>query len=163
MAEFRFKSMLVEIWNAGGGTVGGQAYKNIPFYSINREYDIYVNNPVAVSFEAADGRASGVQYTVPGESPEQYIIFGPTTKKNPERCTALTKRSALPPKWTFCSRLPVSSTTSYDGSTVMRFIDGMPECLIPLPVFHFNCFPMTETYGRMGLPLRMCRLPAEKI
>lgn len=163
MAEIRFKNMIVDIWNADGGTAGGQAYKNISLYLTNGGYGIFVNNPGTVSFEAADEKVSGVQFSVPGETPEYYIIFGPTTKKIPERYTAFTERPALPPKWTFCLRLSTSFATSYDERTVMRFIDGMPECRIPLSVFHFNCFPTTETYALMSRPFWKSQYPAEKI
>lgn len=132
----------VDIWNADGGTASEQAYKNIPFYMTNRGYGVFVNNPGAVSFEVASEKVSRVQFSVPGESLEYYVIYGPEPKQVLERYTALTGRPALPPKWTFGLWLSTSFTTSYDEKTVMHFIDGMFERKIPLSVFHFDCFWM---------------------
>lgn len=132
----------VDIWNADGGTASEQAYKNIPFYMTNRGYGVFVNNPGAVSFEVASEKVSRVQFSVPGESLEYYVIYGPEPKQILERYTALTGRPALPPKWTFGLWLSTSFTTSYDEKTVMHFIDGMFERKIPLSVFHFDCFWM---------------------
>ncbi|WP_443736682.1 alpha-xylosidase, partial [Treponema sp.] len=125
-----------------GGTASEQAYKNIPFYMTNRGYGVFVNNPGAVSFEVASEKVSRVQFSVPGESLEYYVIYGPEPKQILERYTALTGRPALPPKWTFGLWLSTSFTTSYDEKTVMHFIDGMFERKIPLSVFHFDCFWM---------------------
>jgi len=132
----------VDIWNADGGTSSEQAYKNIPFYMTNRGYGIFVNDPGRVSLEIASEKVSRVQFSVPGESLEYFVIYGPSPKEILERYTALTGRPALPPKWSFGLWLTTSFTTSYDEKTVMGFIDGMAERKIPLSVFHFDCFWM---------------------
>ena len=132
----------VDIWNADGGTASEQAYKNIPFYLTNKGYGVFVNNPGAVSFEVASEKVSRVQFSVPGEELEYYLIYGPSPKDIIRRYTALTGRPALPPEWTFGLWLSTSFTTSYDEKTVMHFIDGMAEREIPLSVFHFDCFWM---------------------
>ncbi len=132
----------VYIWNADGGTASEQAYKNIPFYLTNKGYGVFVNNPEAVSFEVASEKVSRVQFSVPGEELEYYLIYGPSPKEIISRYTALTGRPALPPEWTFGLWLSTSFTTSYDEKTVMHFIDGMAERKIPLSVFHFDCFWM---------------------
>ncbi len=132
----------VDIWNADGGTAGEQSYKNIPFYMTNRGYGVFVNDPGAVSFEVATEKVSRVQFSVPGESLEYYIIYGPTPKQILERYTALTGRPPLLPEWTYGLWLSTSFTTNYDEETVMHFIDGMEERKIPLSVFHFDCFWM---------------------
>ncbi len=132
----------VDIWNADGGTASEQAYKNVPFYMTNKGYGVFVNNPGAVSFEVASEKVSRVQFSVPGEVLEYFVIYGPTPKQILERYTALTGRPALPPEWTFGLWLSTSFTTSYDEKTVMHFIDGMFERKIPLSVFHFDCFWM---------------------
>lgn len=74
---------------------------------------------------------SRVQYSVPEESPEYCIIFGPTTKLILERYTALTGRPALPPKWTFGLQLSISLA-------VMRLINEMSERRIPPAVFLYR-------------------------
>ncbi len=132
----------VDIWNADGGTASEQAYKNIPFYMTNRGYGVFVNDPGKVSFEVASEKVSRVQFSVPGESIEYFVIYGPTPKEILERYTALTGRPALPPEWSYGLWLTTSFTTSYDEKTVMSFIDGMAQRKIPLSVFHFDCFWM---------------------
>jgi alpha-D-xyloside xylohydrolase len=132
----------VDIWNADGGTASEQAYKNIPFYLTNRGYGIFVNSTGKVSFEVGSEKTSRVQFSVPGEMLEYFIIYGPEPKQILERYTALTGRPARIPEWTFGLWLSTSFTTSYDEKTVMSFIDGMAERGIPLEVFHFDCFWM---------------------
>jgi alpha-D-xyloside xylohydrolase len=135
---------VVDIWNQDGGTSSEQSYKNIPFYMTNRGYGVFVNHPELVSFEVASEKVERVQFSVPGESLEYFIIYGPTPKQVLERYTALTGRPALPPAWSFGLWLSTSFTTNYDEKTVTSFIDGMAERDIPLHVFHFDCFWMKE-------------------
>ena len=135
---------VVDMWNEDGGTSSEQAYKNIPFYLTNRGYGIFVNHPEKVSFEVASEKVERVQFSVPGEALEYFVIYGPTPKEVLERYTALTGRPALPPAWSFGLWLSTSFTTDYDEKTVTSFIDGMAERDIPLHVFHFDCFWMQE-------------------
>lgn len=132
----------VDIWNADGGTASEQAYKNVPFYLTNRGYGVFVNHTGRVSFEAASEKTSRVQFSVPGEYLEYFVIYGPEPKRILERYTALTGRPAALPDWSFGLWLSTSFTTSYDEKTVMGFIDGMLDRNIPLQVFHFDCFWM---------------------
>ena len=135
---------VVDLWNQDGGTSSEQAYKNIPFYLTNRGYGVFVNHPEQVSFEVASEKVERVQFSVPGEALEYFIIYGPTPKEILERYTALTGRPALPPAWSFGLWLSTSFTTDYDEKTVTSFIDEMSARDIPLHVFHFDCFWMEE-------------------
>ena len=135
---------VVDTWNDDGGTSSEIAYKNIPFYLTNRGYGVLVNHPECVSFEIASEKVERVQFSVPGESLEYYVIYGPTPRQVLERYTALTGRPALPPAWSFGLWLSTSFTTSYDEATVTSFVEGMAERGIPLSVFHFDCFWMKE-------------------
>ncbi len=135
---------VVDIWNEDGGTSSEQAYKNIPFYLTNRGYGVLVNHPEKVSFEVASEKVERVQFSVPGEMLEYFIIYGPTPKEILARYTALTGRPALPPAWSFGLWLSTSFTTDYDEATVTSFIRKMAEYNIPLSVFHFDCFWMKE-------------------
>jgi len=134
----------IDIWNRDGGTGSEQAYKNIPFYITNRGYGVFVNHPEQVSFEIASERVAKVQFSVPGEYLEYFVINGPAPKDVLRRYTALTGRPALPPAWSFGLWLTTSFTTNYDEATVTHFIDKMAEYGIPLHVFHFDCFWMKE-------------------
>ncbi len=134
----------VDIWNEDGGTSSDQSYKNIPFYVTNKGYGVFVNHPERVSFEVAAEVVSKVQFSVPGESLEYFIIGGPTMKDAVARYAELTGKPALPPAWTFGLWLTTSFTTDYDELTVTHFIDGMKERDVPLHVFHFDCFWMKE-------------------
>ena len=135
---------VVDIWNEDGGTSSEQSYKNIPFYLTNRGYGVFVNQPERVSFEVASEKVERVQFSVPGESLEYFVIYGPTPKQILERYTTLTGRPALPPAWSFGLWLSTSFTTNYDEATVTSFIDEMARRDIPLHVFHFDCFWMKE-------------------
>ena len=135
---------VVDMWNRDGGTSSEQAYKNIPFYITNRGYGVFVNHPEQVSFEVASEKVERVQFSVPGESLEYFVIYGPTPKEILERYTALAGRPALPPAWSFGLWLSTSFTTDYDEKTITSFIDGMAARDIPLHVFHFDCFWMKE-------------------
>ncbi|MGB7539875.1 MAG: alpha-xylosidase, partial [Anaerolineales bacterium] len=135
---------VVDIWNQDGGTGSEQAYKNVPFYITNRGYGVFVNHPGRVSFEVASEKVARVQFSVPGQSLEYFVIYGPTPKEVLEKYTALTGRPALPPPWSFGLWLSTSFTTSYDEPTVTSFIQGMADRDLPLHVFHFDCFWMKE-------------------
>ena len=135
---------VIDIWNEDGGTASEQAYKNIPFYLTNRGYGVFVNQPERVSFEVGSEKVERVQFSVPGETLDYFVIYGPTPKQVLERYTALTGRPALPPAWSFGLWLSTSFTTNYDEATVTSFIRDMANCKIPLHVFHFDCFWMRE-------------------
>jgi alpha-D-xyloside xylohydrolase len=135
---------VVDLWNEDGGTSSEIAYKNIPFYLSSRGYGVFINHPEKVSLEIASERIERVQFSVPGENLDYFIIYGPTPKEVLQRYTALTGRPALLPPWSFGLWLSTSFTTSYDEDTVSQFIDGMSERGIPLSVFHFDCFWMRE-------------------
>ncbi len=134
----------VDIWNEDGGTSSEQAYKNIPFYLSNKGYGVFVNHPGKVSYELGSECVSRVQFSVPGESLEYYVIGGGSPKAALENYTLLTGRPALPPAWSFGLWLTTSFTTSYDEATVTGFIEGMEKRGLPLHVFHFDCFWMKE-------------------
>jgi alpha-D-xyloside xylohydrolase len=135
---------VVDLWNEDGGTSSEQAYKNIPFYLTNRGYGVFINHPERVSLEVASEMVEKVQFSVPGETLEYFLIYGPDPKVVLQRYTALTGRPALPPAWSFGLWLSTSFTTDYDEATVTRFIQGMADRDIPLHVFHFDCFWMKE-------------------
>jgi alpha-D-xyloside xylohydrolase len=135
---------VVDLWNEDGGTASEQAYKNVPFYLTNRGYGVFVNHPEKVSYEVASEKVERVQFSVPGETLDYFVIYGPTPKEVLDRYTALTGRPALPPAWSFGLWLTTSFTTSYDEATVTGFIQGMADRDLPLHVFHFDCFWMKE-------------------
>lgn len=141
-SAFVKNGQVVDIWNRDGGTSSDQAYKNIPFYITNRGYGVFVNETGPVSFEVASEKVNRVQMSVPGESLEYLVVYGPTPADILRKYTALTGRPSLPPAWSFGLWLTTSFTTSYDEKTVLSFIDGMAERNLPLHVFHFDCFWM---------------------
>ncbi|HVS53295.1 MAG TPA: alpha-xylosidase [Opitutaceae bacterium] len=135
---------VVDNWNKDGGTGSDQAYKSVPFYLTNRGYGVLVNETGPVSFEVASEKVSRVQFSVPGERLEYFVIYGPTPKEILRKLTALTGRPALPPAWSFGLWLTTSFTTTYDEATVTSFVEGMRTRDLPLHVFHFDCFWMRE-------------------
>ena len=135
---------VVEMWNEDGGTSSELTYKNIPFYITNQNYGVFINHPEKVSFEVASEQVERVQFSVPGEKLEYYLIGGHGMKDVIMNYTKLSGKPALPPAWSFGLWLTTSFTTSYDENTVNEFIDGMFSRDIPLHVFHFDCFWMKE-------------------
>ena len=142
--SFVKNGQVVEIWNRDGGTGSDQAYKNVPFYLTNRGYGVFVNHSGNVSFEVASEKVSRVQFSVPGQSIEYFVIYGPTPAEILKKYTALTGRSPLPPAWSFGLWLTTSFTTNYNEETCTEFIQGMEDRDLPLHVFHFDCFWMRE-------------------
>lgn len=142
--SFIKNGQVVDIWNKDGGTSSEQSYKNIPFYVTNKGYGVLVNDPGGVSFEVASEKVKKVQFSVPGESIEYFVIDGPQPKDVLDKYTALTGKPSLPPAWSFGLWLTTSFTTDYDEATVNSFVDGMAERDLPLHVFHFDCFWMRE-------------------
>ena len=116
----------------------------MPFYVTIRGYGIFVDHPERVSFEVASEDVRKVQFSVPGEHLDYFVINGPTMKEVLMRYTDITGKPGLPAPWTFGLWLSTSFTTSYDEATVMSFVDGMLERGIPMKVFHFDCFWMKE-------------------
>ena len=102
---------VIENWNKDGGTSCDQAYKSVPFYLTNRGYGVLVNETGPVSFEVASEKLARVQFSVPGQSLEYFVINGPDPKAILSRLTALTGRPALPPAWSFGLWLTTSFTT----------------------------------------------------
>lgn len=134
----------VDIWNEDGGTSTEQSYKNIPFYISNKGYGVFVNHPERVSFEVATEMVTKVEFSVPGENLDYFLINGPTMKEVLMRYTDITGKPSLPAPWTFGLWLSTSFTTDYDEKTVNSFVDGMLDRKIPLSVFHFDCFWMKD-------------------
>lgn len=134
----------VDVWNADGGTSSEQAYKNVPFYISNRGYGVLVNDPGHVSYEIGSEAVERVQFSVPGEVLEYFVIAGPTPKDVLSRYTALTGRPPVVPAWSYGLWLSTSFTTDYDEATVTSFIDEMAARELPVSVFHFDCFWMRE-------------------
>ena len=134
----------IEVWNADGGTSSEQAYKNVPFYLSSRGYGVLVNDPGHVSFEIGSEAVERVQFSVPGEVLEYFVIAGPTPKDVLSRYTALTGRPPVVPAWSYGLWLSTSFTTDYDEQTVTSFIDEMARRELPISVFHFDCFWMRE-------------------
>src|SRR5208283_3042730 len=100
--------------NRDGGASSDQAYKSVPFYMTDRGYGVLVNDTGPVSFEVASEKTSRVQFSVPGESLEYYLIYGPEPRDILRKLTALTGRPALPLAWSFGLWLTSSFTTDYD-------------------------------------------------
>ena len=142
--SFVKNGQVVETWNRDGGTGSDQAYKCVPFYLTNRGYGVFVNDTGNVSFEVASEKVSRVQFSVPGQSIEYFVIYGPTPAEIIKKYTALTGRSPLPPAWSFGLWLTTSFTTNYNEETCTEFIQGMADRDLPLHVFHFDCFWMRE-------------------
>ncbi|MDY5152833.1 alpha-xylosidase [Actinobaculum suis] len=134
----------VDMWNADGGTATEQAYKNIPFYLSNRGYGVFVNHPEKVSYEVTSEINTRVQFSVPGQYLEYYVIYGGSPKKTLERYTALTGRPPHVPDWSYGLWLSTSFKTDY--TKVESFVDKMEELGIPLSVIHFDCYWMRASH-----------------
>ena len=134
----------IDIWNEDGGTASEQGYKDIPFYMTSNGYGVLANNRGHVSFEVGSENTEAVQFSVPGETIDFCVIYGPTPKQILDRYTALVGRPANVPAWSYGLWLTTSFTTKYDEATINSFIDGMAERDIPLSAFHYDCYWMRE-------------------
>lgn len=137
---------VVEIWNKDGGTNTDQSYKNVPFYMTNRGYGVFVNSTDHIEFEVGSENVERVQFSLPGQCLDYFLINGPTMKDVLVRYTDLTGKPALPPEWSFGLWLSTSFVTDYDEKTVLGFIQGMEDRDIPLSVFHFDCNWMKQRH-----------------
>ncbi len=133
---------VIDTWNADGGTASDQAYKTVPFYLSDAGYGVFIASPDRVELEVASEVVSRVQFTVPGQELEYYVIHGPSPKDVLRRYTGLTGRPALPPLWSFGLWLSTSFTTDYDEATVTDVVQQMAERDLPLSVLHFDCYWM---------------------
>ncbi|WP_018142548.1 alpha-xylosidase [Alloscardovia criceti] len=134
----------IDIWNEDGGTASEQGYKDIPFYMTSRGYGVLVNNRGHVSYEVGSENTEAVQFSVPGEGLDFFVIYGPTPKEILSRYTALVGRPSNVPAWTYGLWLTTSFTTKYDEKTITSFVDGMAQRNIPLSAFHYDCYWMRE-------------------
>ena len=134
----------VDSWNEDGGTNSEYAYKNVPFYLTNQGYGVLVNIPDRVSFEVASHHVSRVQFSAAGHELDYYLFGGPTMKDALEQYTALSGRPAVLPDWSFGLWLSTSFTTNYNEEDILTNIERMEELGIPISVFHFDCFWMSE-------------------
>ncbi|MGI6333950.1 MAG: alpha-xylosidase [Saccharofermentanales bacterium] len=134
----------IDMWNDDSGTSSELAYKNIPFYVTNRNYGVLVNHPENVSFEVASEDVSRVQFSVPGQYIEYFIIGGSTLKNVIGSYTALTGKPALPPAWSFGLWLSTSTSPPHDEQKVTEMVDEMFSRDIPFHVYYFCCFWMRE-------------------
>ncbi|MFT8640240.1 alpha-xylosidase [Bifidobacterium sp.] len=134
----------IDIWNMDGGTASDQAYKNVPFYLSSAGYGILVNQRGHVSFEVGSENTNEVQFSVPGESVDFLVFYGPTPKRILDRYTRLLGRPAIVPAWSYGLWLTTSFTTEYDDQTVNEMVKGMFDRGIPLSAFHYDCFWMRQ-------------------
>ena len=134
----------IDIWNRDGGTASEQAYKNVPFYLTNKGYGVFVRHTGCVSFEAGTERVSKMQFSVPGETLEYYVIYGPKPKDIIQKYTALTGKPALPPAWSFGIWMSTSFIGEFSEQAFNDIIDGMQTRDLPLSVFHIDCFWMRK-------------------
>ncbi len=136
----------VDMWNADAGTASEQTYINVPFYLTNRGYGVFVNHPEKASFEVGSEVNTRVQFSVPGEFLEYYIIYGPSPKDILRRYTKLTGRAPQVPAWSYGLWLSTSFTTDYSEETVNNFISQMEELGVPVSVMHFDCYWMRASH-----------------
>ena len=101
--------------------------------------------PARVSFEVGSEAVSRVQFSVPGEALEYFVIHGPTPKEVLRRYTALTGRPALPPGLVV---RPVAVHLLHHalrrGDRHRRSSTAWPSATCRCRVFHFDCFWMRE-------------------
>lgn len=137
---------VVDMWNADGGTASEQAYKNVPFYFSDRGYGVFVNHPEKVSYEIGSEVNTRVQFSVPGNVLEYFVIAGPTPKDVLRRYTSMTGRAPQVPAWSYGLWLSTSFKTDYSEETVNGLLDQMEERGIPMSVLHFDCYWMRPSH-----------------
>ncbi|SDU79569.1 alpha-D-xyloside xylohydrolase [Arcanobacterium phocae] len=136
----------VEMWNEDGGTASELAYKNIPFYLSSAGYGVIVNHPEKVSYEIASEVNSRVQFSVPGNKLEYFIIAGPTPKEALSRYTHFVGLPPRVPQWSYGLWMSTSFKTDYSETSVNQLLDEFEENDIPVSVLHFDCYWMRPSH-----------------
>lgn len=134
----------IDTWNDDGGPSSWHSYKAVPFFMSQRGWGVLVNSPGRVSFEVGSEFPSQVQFSLPGQSLEYFLIADETPKGVLKRYTGLTGRPPVPPRWSFGLWLSTSFVTDYDEKTVDEFVTGMEQRQLPFSVVHFDTFWMRE-------------------
>jgi len=131
-------------WNEDSGTNSEQSYKNVPFYVSSSNYGVFINNPGKVSYEIGTQRVDKVQFSVPYEGIEYYVICGSSMKDIIASYTSLTGRAPILPQWTYGLWLSTSFTTDYNEKIVTGMLNKSKAEELPISVFHYDCFWMKE-------------------
>ncbi|WP_026932456.1 TIM-barrel domain-containing protein [Glycomyces tenuis] len=134
------------MWNFDAfGSESIRAYKNVPFYMSDRGYGILVNSGSPVEFDVAQQTHAAVEFLVPDDVLEYFVIAGPTPVEILDRFDGLTSRPALPPKWAFGTW--ISSGFFVDShERVMERAKKIRERGIPCDVLHLDTFWQHEPY-----------------
>lgn len=134
------------MWNFDAfGSESIRAYKNIPFYMSDRGYGILVNSGAPVEFDMAQQTHAAVEFIVPDEVLEYFVIAGPAPAEILDRYDGLTSRPVLPPKWAFGTW--ISSGFFVDNhERVMERAGKIRERGIPCDVLHLDTFWQHEPY-----------------
>ena len=141
----------VDIWNEDGGTSQRAGLQEHPFLPVQPRLRP-AREPSRQSLLRGGLRAglARVQFSVPGEELEYFLIYGPEPKEVLAKYARLAGRPALPPAWSFGLWLTTSFTTDYDEKTVIGFIDGMasaghPSAGLPLRLLLDEGVPLVRS------------------
>ncbi len=133
-----------QMWNYDAfGAESDRAYKNVPFYLSSRGYGVLVNSGAATEFDVCASTHSCVQFLVPDEVLEYFVIAGPTPAEVLHRFDALTCMPTLPPKWAFGSW--ISSGFFVDTrEAVLERARRIRADGIPCDVMHLDTYWQTD-------------------
>ncbi|HEU5130070.1 MAG TPA: TIM-barrel domain-containing protein [Glycomyces sp.] len=134
------------MWNFDAfGSESIRAYKNVPFYMSDRGYGVLVNSGAPVEFDMAQQTHAAVEFLVPDEALEYFVIAGPGPAQILDRYDRLTSRPVLPPKWAFGTW--ISSGFFVDShERVMGRAEKIRERGIPCDVLHLDTFWQHEPH-----------------
>ncbi|MDD7687651.1 MAG: alpha-xylosidase [Actinomycetaceae bacterium] len=137
---------VIDLWNTDGGTATERAYKNVPFYLSSKNYGIFVNHSERVSYEIGSEVNSRVQFSVPGEALEYFVITAHDAKQVLSRYTQMLGRIPKVPAWSYGLWLSTSFKTDYSERKIIDILDRMDKERIHVSVLHFDCYWMRENH-----------------
>ncbi|WP_214412454.1 alpha-xylosidase [Sphaerisporangium fuscum] len=132
------------MWNFDAyGAESDRSYKNVPFFVSSRGYGLVVDSGMPVEFDVCRATHSCVEFVVPDDLIDYYVIAGPTIPEILARFDRLTCAPELPPKWAFGSW--ISSGFFRDSQErVLERARRIREKGIPCDVLHLDCYWQTK-------------------
>jgi alpha-D-xyloside xylohydrolase len=82
------------------GTTSPRSYKNVPFFWTTRGYGVFLHTSARATCWVGSRAAADVQVAVEDDVLDYYLFLG-SPAEILARYTALTGRSAMPPRWSF--------------------------------------------------------------
>jgi len=134
----------IEMYAEDGIGIGTpRTYKNIPFYVSTNGYGVYFNHSAPMTFWVGSKYAGDIQVAIEDDFLDYYIFTG-DIKTVLDTYTALTGKSAMPPKWSF--GYWQSKITYVSAEETLDIVEHMRKAEIPCDVIHIDTHWFKENW-----------------